>query len=79
MTRLLRRCCEDPEPVARPATVAKFRKHPARPRSIRASPETRRSDPQPLTPARPSGSDVDAVDLPLPLIPPGLNEGFGLW
>lgn len=50
---------------SRPADVTPFARRPPR----------RHGDP-----AQPDGHEnTNDPDLPLPLIPPGLNEGFGLW
>lgn len=77
MTRLRRTCCEDPAPERRPANVTPF---PRRPPGRRPDADgLGRTDAarRPSQPGRPESSDDP--DLPLPLIPPGLNEGFGLW
>lgn len=76
--RRLRHCCEDPAPEGRPAKVSPFQRQPARRGPAADGPDHAGAGPrhhdQGGRPVRPRDSD-----LPLPLIPPGLNEGFGLW
>lgn len=76
MTRMLRRCCEDPEP-ATPSKVSRFRKREAGLAPAARTGRGRGSGA--AAPAPPASASEGDADLPLPIIPPGLNEGFGLW
>jgi hypothetical protein len=77
VTRLPRRCCEDPEPDRGQGTVTPFARDSRRGgRGVHRHglPDSGTGRAQPDGDERPPDADPR-----LPLIPPGLNEGFGLW